>query len=106
MKKIIPRWLRLAVQRLFRGWDDSETWSLDYSLAKIITPRLKRFRELTCGYPGNETEESWNAKLDAMIEAFEFLASDDRWLDDDKEQWDKTQKGLKLFAKYYCALWW
>lgn len=33
-------------QRLFRGWDDSETWSLDYTFYKWFYTRLKRYIKL------------------------------------------------------------
>jgi len=104
--RINPRRLRFAFQRLFRGWDDSETWSLDVPLAKNIAPRLRRFKELNNGIPCGETEVSWDIKLDAMIWAFEFAASEERWGCPSKEQWEKAQKGLGLFAKHYFSLWW
>ena len=94
-----------AKQKKERGWDDSETWSLDHSLAKIILPRLKRFKELTNGYPSNETEESWNEKIDSMIFSFEFYATEP-WGNHSKQLYKKVQKGLNLFAKYYGHLWW
>jgi len=45
-------WVRL-LQRLTRGWDDSDTWSLDVSVAKFLLPRLKRYRELRQGVPAD-----------------------------------------------------
>ena len=36
------RAVRHLYQRLTRGWDDSQTYSLDYSLGQIIAPRLSR----------------------------------------------------------------
>lgn len=53
-------------QRIFRGWDDSETWSLDSSFLRWLEPRLKRFQELNICYPGDKrypTFESWNNEL-------------------------------------------
>ena len=41
-------------QRRNRGWDDSETWGLDTTLAFWIVPRLKRLKEVTNGKPLSE----------------------------------------------------
>lgn len=92
-------------QRVTRGWDDSETWSLDHSLAKLILPRLKRFKQITIGIPGDMKEQEWNDILDKMIATFEFAASEERW-SATPEDYDKHKEGLQLFAEYYWALWW
>ena len=107
-RRLIPsrRDLRLWRQRMTRGWDDSETWSLDYSLAKVIAPRLKRFKELNNGHPGDMTEKQWDDILDRMIAAFEFLGSDERWMCYDNKKWNEVNEGLKLFGEYFTALWW
>jgi hypothetical protein len=96
---------RFFWQRMTRGWDDSETWSLDYSLAKVILPRLKRFKQITIATPGELKEQEWNDILDKMIVTFEFAASEERW-NATPEDYDKHNEGLKLFAEYYWALWW
>ena len=36
---------RTLKDRLTKGFDETETWSMDYSLAKLIAPRLKMFIE-------------------------------------------------------------
>jgi len=95
-----------AEQRAERGFDDTETWALDSVIARFITPRLKRFRELTIGHPGHLTMEQYCDILDEIIEAFEMISNRDDhvWLD----TWNqaKVNKGLKLFAEYYFNLWW
>ena len=96
---------RHLYQRLTRGWDDSETYSLDHSLGKIIAPRLRRFQELNNGFPDGMSEQEWNDNLDKMIAAFEFAGSDRRWLAGN-EEFEKHQEGLKLFAEHYYGLWW
>lgn len=105
-KRLIKRSIKFFFQRLTRGWDDSDTWSLDYSLAKLIAPRLKRFKEVTGGHPGDMTEQEWNNTLDKMIAAFEFLGSEERWSNTDKNKWNEVQEGIDLFAKHYVGLWW
>lgn len=97
--------IKLFWQRRTRGWSDDETWSLDYSLAKIILPRLKRFKEITPAHPADITREEWMNIIDKMIIAFEFASSDSRW-EDAPGEYEKHQEGIDLFAKYFFALWW
>ena len=101
--------VKLFYQRLLNGFDDSETYSLDFSLAQLILPRLKRFKELAAdrGFkPGDyENIEDWHRDLDKMIAAFEFAGSDERWAAGN-EEFAKAQEGLDLFAKNYFLLWW
>lgn len=40
------RFWKFLRQRITRGWDDSETWSLDSKITEFILPRLKRFKEI------------------------------------------------------------
>ena len=95
-------------QRIERGFDDSELWNLDYTIASFVLPRLKRFKELNTGYPAILTEDSWDKILDTMIEAFELKVNDndDRTLEEDKIVDKKMQEGFKLFGKYFLHLWW
>lgn len=106
--RLLRRDVKFLWQRITRGFDDSETWSLDYSLAKLILPRLKRFRELDpCFIPTDMTHDEWNTILDKMIYAFEWAASDSRWYNEcSEEESARVNEGLKLFAEYYFAMWW
>ena len=114
--KRIPRWFRFLWQRKTRGWDDSDTWSMDITIAQFILPRLKRFKELSIGVPGciecssdisfEEKEKIWNDILSQMIEAFEMLADSDLDWQFNKEYEEKINRGLDLFRKYYFNLWW
>jgi hypothetical protein len=106
-----------------------DTWSLDYTLAKIILPCLKQLKETKHGAPNTEDEDvpewlrstaappkenawdidanwfkRWDWIMDEMIFAFEFLNedSDDRY---DEQKNDRCNNGLKLFGKYYRGLW-
>jgi hypothetical protein len=77
-------------QKITKGYADSETWSLDYSLAKWVVPRLKHLRDNVHGTPPNLeieivgdndrytlTLDEWKSKLDEMIYAFEFVLTED-----------------------------
>ena len=65
-------------QRLFRGWDDSETWDIYYNFLVWLQPRLERFIKLTNGYPMHYN-------------------SYDEWISELK----KRNKQLKLVIEYY-----
>lgn len=93
-----------AQQYMERGFDDSDTWSLDTHLAKLILPRLKRYKELA-----DETIVI-DFPLDDMIEAFQLLVDSDwSWKGSKVEiemRMEKIEKGLKAFAEHYLRLWW
>lgn len=109
---------KYQTQRKTRGWDDSETWNLDLTITRFILPRLRRFEEITIGYPSEITPQEWHILLKKMIVAFEEL--ENRWdfhtqgestrNDKDHIQYSNKEKviqeGLEIFAKYYCYLWW
>ena len=44
------REIEFLKQRLERGFDDSETWSLSDTVGLFTLPRLKRFKEVTDGF--------------------------------------------------------
>jgi len=93
------------LQRQTRGWDDSETWSLDTTIARFVYPRIKRFRELKAGYPMGLTPERWDDILGKIEQAFGIMSI--------KQGWEMTineskavDLGLRLFGKYFRDLWW
>lgn len=92
--------------------DDIDCWSLDLAMAPMILAGLKAFRESDRhGIPtAFETMEEWDAVLDKMIFAFEEIISDSlpdpstpRMMLEERE--DRIDEGLRLFGKYYRALW-
>ena len=102
---------KLKEQRMTRGFDDSETWNLDITIAKFIFPRLKAFKECNHGFPSSLTEKKWNKILDEMIEGFELYCKKDEWefeqdLNERNDKFAKVNKSLKLFSKYFYNLWW
>lgn len=99
---------KYAKQRIERGFDDSETWSLDCTVARFVLPRLKRFREIApkTGIPGDMTLEQWESILDKMIAAFEIMASGDVPPYKNEKGGDIVDEGFKIFCDYFFALWW
>lgn len=104
------RFLYYTYQRLFRGWDDSELWSLDHSFALWIVPRLKRMKEIQKGFPANLSDdwedgfEKWNIILNEMIEGFVIKINE---FDEDIDCGSniKYTRAKELFLKYLDDLW-
>ena len=88
------------------GWSPDELWSLDFSIAKYLVPRLKGFRDRVDGEltPGCfETNEEWVEVLNQMIAAFEIIQNEDIVEVDDQN--DIVHNGLDLFREYFFCLW-
>jgi hypothetical protein len=105
--KLLEKW---KLQRDERGFDDTETWNLDVTLAKFIVPRLKVFKELNNGYPSKfKAKEEWDKVLDEMIEGFELYS--DKWkCSSDQNMLNleehKRKQAVKLLGEYFYDLWW
>lgn len=107
---------------------DYDLWNLDVSLATIIVPCLKRFKEKNINIsPFNEdlpqhlhhdrlgtTDEDFEKGkkaseyiLNEMIWAFETISDGNYGFSehDYMNNMKRLDKGLKLFAKYYRHLW-
>lgn len=89
-----------AKQREERGFDNTELWNLDKTIAKFILPRLIAFRD-NVAPEGDYASESWRNDLTKMITAFENLSNYDAINGDSQD----VYKGLALFINNYRALW-
>ena len=113
--------------------DDHDIWNLDYTLACIIHPALVRLKESQHGYPElwedgmcyheyytrqlhfdfiDEDVESkylwqkWQDILDDMIYAMEIIATEKIYdIDLDTYDNERVDRGLELFGKHFCSLW-
>ena len=103
--------------------DDYDVWSMDDTLALIISPMLKKLREHNHGSATVDNEDvsedlriddkdldlhqkRWNYVLDEMIWAFDRKAKNDYLYDESyKESQMRMTNGFRLFGKYYEALW-
>ena len=99
------RWGEYTKQRLERGFDDSETWSLDGTISKFIYPRLKVFLEdtkhLSCHPVGIDFDE-WVSIIERMVKGFELLSSDEVKTND---EYVIIEEALDLFRKHFHSLW-
>lgn len=111
-----------ALQRVIRKghYSDSDLWSLDSALAKIILPKLIAFKNSNrAGYPSNFSEydesfggtkeeyennpnyvggggERWEEILDEMIYAFEYTLYSEHF----NRQGDTSKKQIEFHNKY------
>ena len=93
-------------QRFERGFDDTETWHMDRTMALFIIPRLKRFMEVNNGIPIGETEKSYDEKLRFIIQAFEnYYATDQYYNSVDIEERKKLTDDVRLAVDYLSKLW-
>jgi hypothetical protein len=118
---VMKRFFKHLYQRLTRGWDDRELWSLDHTFAAWIVPRLERLKEMKRGVPasclpepsGPYTDEeysmaelAWEYALDEMIEGFKVKQQE--W---DEGGWafdappEQYTRAKELFIKHLDDLW-
>jgi hypothetical protein len=99
-------------QRRFEfGFDDTETWHLDRTMALFIVPRLKRFMEVNNGIANGETEESYYVKLRFIISAFENYYVSDKYfnsvdIEERKKLTDDVRLAVDYLSKLWFELWW
>ena len=88
-------------QRLERGFDESETWSLDYTIARFIAPRLRVFIDI---YKKAIVDETGMVPImERTLKAFERLAQDSVVFGDEGKEIDEA---IVEFAKIFRGLWW
>lgn len=99
--------LRYAWQRVWRGYDDSMVFNLDYGFVELYREILKDFKENLHGYPGTMTEEEWNDVLDEMIgnldRMYYVLFKSDNDDADLVEQ--EKDRFFELFKEHFWSLW-
>jgi hypothetical protein len=96
-------------QREQNGFDDTETWHLDKTVALFLLPRLKRYIQVNNGFPNGETEESFNEKLNYIIKSFEEYYQDENVevsLELEKERLINARKAVAILGELWFDLWW
>lgn len=84
--------------------DYFDLWSLDQTLAIIILPCLKKFKDNVQSYPPHISFDEWKTIIQKMITAFELIVNDD-YYDCSIDNKKVINEGLKLFGEYYKDLW-
>ena len=91
-----------------------DTWSADHTLALIIYPLLQRFQEHIGGYAIVDDEDistrlsdekRWYLVVEKMKRAFELILKEEDVIALTDEEHSEIKEGLRLFGKYYRALW-
>lgn len=128
----IPRWFRdikheikMAWQRVFRGYDDDAIWNFHHHFSTLAINCLTTFKKSHIGYPVNlKSSKEWDKILDEIINGFKlservtcepeiyfksgkkdrvkkFKAGQKKMNKDIK----KFEKAMELFVEYYHNLW-
>jgi hypothetical protein len=94
----------LKIQRIERGFDDSETWSLRDTIANFIIPRLEAFKEVSSKMV--EFDSVLLTDIDLFLNAMKLVSKDKGMLNLTQEEEKELQKGLDAFPKIFMSLWW
>lgn len=86
------------------GFDPSECWNLDETVAKFAYPRLVKFKKDSIAIPYGMTKEEWDNILNKMIISFRILALDGTDSDEYNERYDEIKEGFELFGKHFTQL--
>lgn len=106
--------LRMAYQRATRGYDDSDMWGLNHTLARFTVIGCRTMREHGYSYPiefsdaphGDGTGwPSWEAILLKIETGFQAWLDEDGWFHDKPEQEAKFKEAMELYAHWFSALW-
>ena len=128
----IKRMIKHFFQRRFRGFDDTETWDLGDKFYKWIYPRLKRYAEISMGYPLDcKSHKEWIDTLNYRVKQLDWILNVNEfdfthWEFIPEDELDKLKKDDKIkiyminitaydkcvddfnqwFAKNVNQLWW
>jgi hypothetical protein len=101
----IHNFFRFSAQRIRHGYSDADLWNFDVTIATWLLPRLRRFKDKSCSYPGAlDSSEEWDAILDKMIIAFAYIVANDQD-DEGGHIRPEVEQGLDLFRHFFLSLW-
>lgn len=98
-------------QREECGFDERETWSLDYTFRLWFYQRLKMYNEINCidsnhhKFKFKEEEYTLQECIDYILEAFELSFKNDDW-NYKKEMSEKVYNAYKIIGIIMPYLWW
>lgn len=93
-------------QRSKRGWSDSDTWSFDSYIAKVMSEGLIYLADHTHSYPGDGTQWDTPEKWDAYLR--DLAARLGKWDVDswtDANAFNVTRDAIKEFGAHYGQFW-
>ena len=90
-----------------RGHDDSETWSLDFTIAAFILPRLINFKNIASEVVDIDYHDGFREALDVMIEGFDLMLNEDyAEFEQTEEYQNKVSAAWEALSKWHSYLWW
>lgn len=95
-------------QRGRRGWADCDAWSMCDYLPDVIIGMLYNIRDNLHGHPISfDSPEKWKITLNLMIDGFVAAKeiNDFKYTDCNDVVWQRFQRGMNLFKKYFFSLW-
>lgn len=94
----------LKQQRIERGFDDSETWSLVNTVAAFTIPRLERYIEISeeMLLRSNEQKE----QIKAILILMKLTARDEGAWTFNAEEEEQITEGLQALVDNWFSLWW
>jgi hypothetical protein len=97
------------IQRGYRGYSDSDVWSLSSYLLNWLPSALEQLRKNSYGYPGHLSPDSWDYILAKMIDG---LKHEKKWsemeCETEEELFESRRKGadgMRLLFEYFRQLW-
>jgi hypothetical protein len=84
------------IQRGYRGYSDRDTWSIDWYLCEWMPAALATLKKRKIGHPFGESQKSWRAKIDRMINAFVLARKIQNY---DYKTTEEMQTAMKQFRK-------
>jgi hypothetical protein len=98
------REVEFSKQRMERGFDDSETWSLRDTIGNFMIPRLERYEEIAKGFLKREPEMV--VEIESLLNAMKLIARDKGSCIFTDEEQKQVEEGLNNFPKVFMSLWW
>jgi len=98
------REMEFKKQRLERGFDDSETWSLRDTIANFVIPRLERYEEISKDFLNRD--DKLVSEIKCFLNAMKLVARDRGTLILTKKEEKQMWEGLENFPKIFMSLWW
>lgn len=101
------RAIRLAYQRLSRGWDDRSLWDLDRHLGRTLGPQLIEMARIAHGYPAPYPGDfdGWVRDLRTAGEALDAYGGFEWGNDDYMTVRADAKSALLWVADNFGALW-
>lgn len=93
-----------ALQRIKRGFDDSETWSLTNTIADFIIPRIERYNDIASEILKRSEEDIRDTKT--LTEALRLISRDNGSWNWSEEESKTVQEGLEALPRIFLSLWW